>query len=197
MPADQLFALIALAVAGSFTPGPNNTIATVTGANHGLRATLPHVLGVPFGFGTMLVAGSLGVAALLVAHPLLAVAIRWIGIGYLLYIAWLVARAGSLGERALARPLTFWQSAAFQFANPKAWMLAAATAGTFMADRPDALRTAIIVAVFGLAAIGSLLLWAALGAALRDWLRRGRRLQWFNRAMGLLLAATAAWMARG
>jgi threonine/homoserine/homoserine lactone efflux protein len=197
MPADQLFALITLAVAGSFTPGPNNTIATVTGANHGLRATLPHVFGVPFGFGTMLIAGSLGVAALLIAHPLLAVAIKWIGIGYLLYIAWLVARAGSLGERAQARPLTFWQSAAFQFANPKAWMLAAATAGTFMAGQPDALRTAIIVAVFALAAIGSLLLWAALGAALRDWLRRGRRLQWFNRTMGLLLAATAAWMARG
>ncbi|MCU0949913.1 MAG: LysE family translocator [Burkholderiaceae bacterium] len=196
MPTDQLLALITLAVAGSFTPGPNNTIATVTGANHGLRATLPHVLGVPFGFGSMLVAGSLGVAALLIAHPLLGAAIKWIGIAYLLYIAWLVARAGSLGERRLARPLTFWQSAAFQYANPKAWMLAAATAGTFMAGRVDALRTAIIVAVFALAAVLSLLLWGALGAALHDWLRHGQRLQWFNRAMGLLLAATALWMAR-
>ena len=64
MPADQLIALATLAVVGSFTPGPNNVIATVTGANHGLRATLPHILGVPFGFRTMLVAGSLGVAAL-------------------------------------------------------------------------------------------------------------------------------------
>ncbi|MFO0207135.1 MAG: LysE family translocator, partial [Betaproteobacteria bacterium] len=102
MPADQLLALITLAMAGSFTPGPNNTIAAVTGANHGLRATLPHVLGVPFGFGTLLAAGSLGVAALLVAHPLLAQAIKWLGIGYLLWIAWQVAGAASLGERALA-----------------------------------------------------------------------------------------------
>lgn len=195
MPLDQLLALVTLAVAGSFTPGPNNTIATVTAANHGLRATLPHMLGVPFGFGSMLVAGSLGVAALLLAHPLLAAAIKWLGIAYLLLIAWNIARAGTLGERALARPLTFWQSAAFQYANPKAWMLAAATAGTFMQAGSSLLRTTIIVAVFALAAFVSLLLWGALGAGLRHWLRQGRRLVRFNLLMGLLLAATALWMA--
>ena len=195
MPADQLLALITLAMAGSFTPGPNNTIAAVTGANHGLRATLPHVLGVPFGFGTLLVAGNLGVAALLVAHPPLAQAIKWLGIGYLLWIAGQVAGATSLGERRSARPLSFLQSAAFQYANPKAWMLAAAAAATFMADGTGALRLAIVVLVFALAAATSLLLWAAAGVALRRWLAQGTRLRAFNIAMGLLLAATALWMA--
>jgi|GEM_PF-1787042 len=141
MPADQLLALATLAVVGSFTPGPNNVIATATGANHGLRATLPHILGVPFGFGTMLVAGSLGVAALVVAHPLLGQAIKWLGIAYLLVIAWMIGRASDIGERRLARPLTFWQSAGFQYANPKAWMLAAATAGTFMSTGSSAAET--------------------------------------------------------
>lgn len=195
MPPDQLIALTTLAVAGSFTPGPNNVIATVTGANHGLRAALPHILGVPFGFGTMLAAGSVGVAALLVAHPLLGQAIKWLGIGYLLVIAWMIMRAGSIGERTLARPLTFWQSAAFQYANPKAWMLAAATAGTFMTSQPGVARTAIIVGVFALAAATSLVLWAWIGAALRHWLQCGRRLARFNLTMGVLLAATALWMA--
>jgi threonine/homoserine/homoserine lactone efflux protein len=188
VPPDQLIALTTLAVAGSFTPGPNNVIATVTGANHGLRAALPHILGVPFGFGTMLAAGSVGVAALLVAHPLLGQAIKWLGIGYLLVIAWMIMRAGSIGERTLARPLTFWQSAAFQYANPKAWMLAAATAGTFMTSQPG-------VSVFALAAATSLVLWAWIGAALRHWLQCGRRLARFNLTMGVLLAATALWMA--
>jgi threonine/homoserine/homoserine lactone efflux protein len=87
VPPDHLLALATLALAGSFTPGPNNVIATVTGANHGLCAALPHILGVPFGFGTMLAAGSPGVAALLVAHPLLGQAIKWLGIAYLVYIA--------------------------------------------------------------------------------------------------------------
>jgi len=195
MPADQLLALATLAVVGSFTPGPNNVIATATGANHGLRATLPHILGVPFGFGTMLVAGSLGVATLVVAHPLLGQAIKWLGIAYLLVIAWMIGRASDIGERRLARPLTFWQSAGFQYANPKAWMLAAATAGTFMSTGSSAAETAIIVAVFAVTSATSLVLWAWIGAALRDWLQAGRRLARFNLAMGLLLAATALWMA--
>lgn len=194
MPADPLLALVTLAMAGSFTPGPNNTIAAVTGANHGLRATLPHVLGVPFGFGTLLAAGSLGVTALLVAHPLLAQAIKWLGIGCLLWIAWQVAGAACLGERALARPLSFLQSAAFQYANPKAWMLAAATAATFMAQGANVARTSVIVVVYALAAFSSLVLWAALGAALQAWLRQGQRLRVFNLVMGALLAATALWM---
>lgn len=195
MPLDQLLALVTLAVAGSFTPGPNNTIATVTAANHGFRAALPHSLGVPFGFGTMLVAGSLGVAALLLAHPLLAQAIKWGGIAYLLYIAWRIAGASALAESRITRPLTFWQSAAFQYANPKAWMLAAAASATFMARESGVLRTAIIVVVFAIAAFSSLVLWAGLGAALRQWLTVGRRLQAFNATMGVLLAATAVWMA--
>ena len=199
MPADQLLALVTLAVVGSFTPGPNNTIAAVTGANHGFRAAVPHMVGVPLGFSSMLVAGSLGVAALLLAQPWLAAAIRWIGVAYLLWIAWQIARpgqtSGQLADRSVARPLSLWQSALFQYANPKAWMLAAATAGTFMAHGATLPRTAIIVAVFALAALGSLLLWAWLGAALRGWLAVGTRIARFNLAMGALLAATALWMA--
>ncbi len=195
MSGEQLIALIVFALAGSFTPGPNNTIATATGANHGLRATLPHILGVPFGFSSMLAAGALGAAALIAAHPALAAAIRWAGVAYLFYIAWLIARTAAIGDRALARPLTFWQSAAFQYANPKAWMLAAATAGTYMAADEALARVIVICAVFSAACAASLAVWAATGAALRDWLQHGARLRAFNTVMGALLAATAVWMA--
>lgn len=195
MPPDQVLALTTLAVVGCFTPGPNNTIATVTGANHGFRAALPHVFGVPFGFGTMLLAGSAGFAALLLASPFVASAIKWAGIAYLVYIGWQIARADSIGERSEARPLSFWQSAAFQYANPKAWMLAAATAGSFMSGGATVAGTAIIVGVFGIAAIASLVVWAAAGAALRGWLAGGVRLRTFNFTMVVLLAATAVWLA--
>lgn len=194
MPADQLLALVTFALVGSFTPGPNNTLATVTAANHGFRATVPLMCGVPFGFATLLLAGSIGVAAVLLAHPVLGQFIKWLGIAYLLAIAWQVARAGSLGERQVARPLGFWQSAAFQYANPKAWMLAAATAATFVSGGPDAVRTGIIIGVFCTAAFASLVTWAGTGAALRAWLTQGWRLRAFNLMMGVLLALTAVWM---
>jgi threonine/homoserine/homoserine lactone efflux protein len=92
-------------------------------------------------------------------------------------------------------PLTFWQSAAFQYANPKAWMLAAATAGTYMASGNAMVRVAIICAVLSLACAASLVVWACAGAALSAWLKHGARLRVFNLAMGALLAATAMWMA--
>jgi threonine/homoserine/homoserine lactone efflux protein len=61
----QLWAFVVFSLVGSFTPGPNTTVATATGANFGFRAALPHILGVPFGFSTMLALGTLGVAGLL------------------------------------------------------------------------------------------------------------------------------------
>jgi threonine/homoserine/homoserine lactone efflux protein len=197
MSLEQFLALTTLALVGSFTPGPNTTIATVTGANYGFRAAVPHMFGVPFGFSTMLAAGALGVAALLLAHPVLSVAIKWIGVTYLLYIAWQMARprpATAAPDRATIRPFSFWQSAAFQYANPKAWMLVAATVGTFMSSGSTVTGTAIIVTVFAVAAFLSLILWAWVGAALRSWLLIGSRMQVFNLVMGVLLAATALWL---
>ncbi len=199
MSADQLLALTVFALVGSFTPGPNNTIATVTGANFGLRAALPHVFGVPFGFATMLLAAAGGVAAVLIASPLASQALKWAGVAYLLWLAWVLARSNDRGlvqpTGPFKLPLSFVQSAVFQYLNPKAWMLAVATAGTFFAGERPLLRGALASLVFGVAALGSIMLWASVGAALRGWLSRGRRLRFFNAAMGFLLATTAVWMA--
>lgn len=196
----QLGAFVVFSLVGSFTPGPNNTIATATAANFGFRAALPHIFGVPFGFSTMLALGSLGAVGLLLSLPTAAGAIKWAGIAYLVYLGWLLIRAArATSDHApgtlTARPLTFLESALFQYANPKAWMLATATAGTFMSGRDVATRAALICMVFSATCIASLAVWAWMGAALRQWLRTSRRRWWFNAAMGLSLAATALWMA--
>jgi threonine/homoserine/homoserine lactone efflux protein len=200
MESAQLWALVVFSLVGSFTPGPNTTIATTTAANFGFRATVPHILGVPFGFSSLLALGSLGAAGLLLSVPAAAEALRWAGIAYLLYLAWLLARAarpardGAAGGLA-GRPLTFVESALFQYANPKAWMLAVATAGTYMTGSGVATRVGLICGVFSAACVASLVAWAWVGAALRRHLEAGRRRQWFNAAMGGSLAATALWMA--
>ena len=96
----QLWAFVVFSLVGSFTPGPNTTVATATGANFGFRAALPHIFGVPFGFSTMLALGTLGVAGLLLSLPVAAGAIKWVGIGYLLYLGWLLTRPAHGGGRA-------------------------------------------------------------------------------------------------
>jgi threonine/homoserine/homoserine lactone efflux protein len=124
--------------------------------------------------------------------------IKWAGIAYLLFIAWQLARPNVIGEESegtTMKPLSFWQSAAFQYANPKAWMLAAATAGSFMTNHATFVSIAVIVIVFSVAAMGSLITWAWIGSTLRHWLSVGSRMRIFNVAMGVLLAATALWLA--
>lgn len=51
-------------------------------------------------------------------------AIKWVGVLYMLYLGGLLLRSARWGEARVTRPLTFWQSAMFQYVNPKAWMLA-------------------------------------------------------------------------
>jgi threonine/homoserine/homoserine lactone efflux protein len=198
MTADQFTALAVFAVVASFTPGPNNTIATVTGASYGFRAVLPHVLGVPVGFSSMLLAAAGGIAALLLATPALAAALKGLGVAYLLWLAWQLARdrggATPAAGGPFALPLGFAQSAVFQYLNPKAWMFALAVTSAFVAGERPLARAAIVIAVCALAAALSLLTWGWIGAALRRGLASGRRLTAFNRSMAALLAATALWM---
>lgn len=104
MGADQLLALTLFAFAGTFTPGPNTTIATVTGANFGFRAALPHVFGVPVGFASMLLAAAAGAAAIVLAFPLAAQVLKWAGVAYLLWLALLLARANQAGPAQLSGP---------------------------------------------------------------------------------------------
>ncbi|MBA2547204.1 MAG: LysE family translocator [Burkholderiaceae bacterium] len=199
MSGDQLLALIMFAFAGTFTPGPNTTIATITGANFGLRAAVPHMLGVPVGFATMLLAAAAGAAAIVLAFPFAAQVLKWAGVAYLIWLALMLARSSTSGLAQLSGPfklpLTFVQSAAFQYLNPKAWMLSVATAGAFFAGDSPLTRGALAAVVFGIAATASIAVWASIGAALRGWLSRGARLRIFNVVMGLLLGATALWMA--
>ena len=199
MTVDQVLALALFAIAGTFTPGPNTVIATATGANFGLRAAIPHVFGVPFGFATMLLAAAAGATAIVLASPVAAQVLKWVGVAYLLWLGFALARSAQLGTAIVSGPfklpLTFVQSAAFQYLNPKAWMLAIGTAGAFFAGEAPLLRGAVAAVIFGAAALVSIIVWAAVGAALRSWLSRGNRLRVFNISMGLLLAITAVWMA--
>ncbi len=196
----EFMALLVLATAMSFTPGPNTTLSTALAANHGLKRALPFVCAVPVGWGALLSLCALGLGALLLAVPLLGWAVKVIGVAYLLWLASKIARSRQLGEADAARMnVTFWQGAALQFVNIKAWMLALAIVGGWIAGRSDpALRMAVVLPVMLAFAFVSNLAYALAGSLLRDWLAgpegTARRLLGFNRAMALVLVITALWM---
>jgi threonine/homoserine/homoserine lactone efflux protein len=191
----QLTAIFMLAVAGSYTPGPNNTIAMITGVHHGFARAIPHIAGVVIGFSSMLALGLLGVAALLTAQPLVLQLITYTALAYLLYLAWQLWNAHAMDARDAFKPFSLFKSVFFQYINPKAWMFAlaltTATAGASVSWLEKFGWTAGIVALHTVVALA---LWAWAGDALSQWLRISRRLMWFNRSMAALLAGTALWM---
>ena len=198
MPLTEFTALLALATAMSFSPGPNTTLSTALAANRGLGPAMRFVLAVPVGWTLLLLLCAGGLGAAVVAVPLLRFAIKALGIGYLLWLAWKLAGSSKLAEADTARMhVGFWHGGALQFVNIKAWLLALTIVAGWVAGRTDSLqRLAVVLPVMLVFAFSSNLLYASTGALLRHWLAQGARLLWFNRAMALVLVLTAGWMLR-
>jgi threonine/homoserine/homoserine lactone efflux protein len=190
MSIDALLALCLFAFVTSITPGPSNLMLLASGANFGFRRTLPQVAGITLGFTALLLAVGLGLGAALAAWPALHTGLKAAGAAYLLHLAWRIGRSRSLGGGGEARPLTLWQSAAFQWVNPKAWAVAATTMAVHASPEAPLLSVLPICAAFAVVNLPSILAWAGCGLALRRLLSDPARLRWFNLAMAALLAAT-------
>jgi threonine/homoserine/homoserine lactone efflux protein len=204
MNAAEFSALLVLATATSFTPGPNTTLSTALAANLGLRRAMRFVCAVPVGWGLLFALCAGGVGALVVALPLLRWSILLGGVGYLLWLAWRLSGSRSLSAVNAARlNVTFTQGVMLQFLNIKAWMLALSIVAGWVAGRPDAAERFVQVFPVLLAyAFFSNLTYATVGSLLRHWLAgpvvagqpTGGRLLVFNRCMALALVLTAVWM---
>ena len=204
MNATEFSALLVLATATSFTPGPNTTLSTALAANFGLRHSLRFVCAVPVGWGVLLALCAGGLGTLIVAQPALRWAILIGGCTYLLWMAWKLWGSRSLSQvKAERLQVTFLQGVMLQFLNIKAWMLALSIVAGWIAGRPDALERFVQVMPLMLAyAFFSNLLYASVGSLLRHWLAgpvvdgvpTGARLLAFNRVMATALVLTAAWM---
>ena len=192
----EFTALLVLATAMSFSPGPNTTLSTALAANGGLRHAMRFVVAVPVGWSLLLALCAAGVGALVVAVPALRWGIKALGVGYLLWLAWRLANSATLGQANAAQlNVGFAQGVALQFLNIKAWLLALTLVAGWIAGQPNALhRFAIVAPVMLFYAFTSNFTYAAMGALLRNWLAEGTRLLWFNRCMAAILVLTAWWM---
>ena len=162
-----------------------------SGMNYGFRRTLPHMLGVNDGFMSLLVATALGLGALIQSVSWMSPVLRIAASAYLLYLAYRVATAGEAKQGGASKPFTFWEGAAFQYVNPKAWVMTITAAGAFIPpDLPLFTSTAVMVGVFGAVNMASITTWAAGGTAMSRLLTNDRRRKIVNGILGLLLVAT-------
>lgn len=191
MSVEEIFAFVVFAVATSITPGPNNVMLAATGGNVGFRRGLPHAAGVSLGFALMIFVVAAGLGAVILDNPIVMRLLRYLGIAVLLWLAWKIATAGRAGEGKRERPIGFFGAVAFQWVNPKAWLICAgAVSGFLQAGLGAVPQAAFFALVFIVAGAPCMMLWLGFGAAMQYILRTDRALRIFNVSMGLLLAAT-------
>ena len=194
MSQDTLFAFALFAVATSITPGPNNLMLLASGVNFGFRRTVPHMLGISSGFLVMVFAVGMGLAEIFSKVPSLYTVLKWVGAIYMLYLAWSIANSGSLDEKKSddqsAKPLSFFGAAAFQWVNPKAWIMAVSAFSTYVPASGGWITIATVAVVFAVLNLPSVGMWAVFGSGLRHVLRVRRHLLIFNYSMAGLLVAS-------
>ena len=190
MQIDLLLPLVLFALATSVTPGPNNLMLMASGANFGVRATVPHMLGVGLGFVFLCLCTGLGLVEVFDRWPATKQALTVASAAYLVWLAWKFGTAAPLSEGAArGRPMTFLAAAAFQWVNPKAWAMAITAVTVYAGDR-SAGAVALVAAVFGLVNIPSVGLWVVAGREIRRFLTSPARLRAFNWTMAALILAT-------
>lgn len=179
------------AVVGSFTPGPNNAMLLASGVNFGLSRTMPHIIGVTFGYAVMFAAVALGLGRVFTAFPALYSGLKIFSTIYILWLAWRIATATDVGhEDGRRAPLTVFEAALFQWINPKGVALALAAAANFL--KPETLGTDLPVMLALIIAVSSAstLTWTMFGQAMRGFLADNRRRQVFNWVMAIALVAS-------
>ena len=185
----EYLAIILFAIATCVTPGPNNAMIMTSGLNYGIQRSLPHYLGIILGFPAMVIAVGLGLTSLFEKYAVLHLLLKTAGASYLTFLAWKIASA-PVSDLSVTegKPFTFLQAAAFQWVNPKAWVLAVGATATYTVAGSDyGLQVLVIAIIFLIFGAPCIMLWLWFGASLKRLLQKPESVKYFNYAMATLL----------
>ena len=171
----------------SVTPGPNNTFLLSSGANFGLRRSLPYLNGIMVGLSGMMVALGTGLGVIFTTLPLVYQVLKWVGFAYIVWLAFQIIKSTSKSETAEPKYIGFAKATTFQFVNPKAWVVVASFMATSVPVGSGLGATAFICLVFLVFTYPGALLWAVAGQVLKTWLSDPIRRRIFNIVASILL----------
>jgi threonine/homoserine/homoserine lactone efflux protein len=190
---DLMAALVLFAFVTSVTPGPNNMMLLASGVNHGFSQTIPHMLGISFGFGGMIVAVGLGIGQIFTLYPQTYLALKVISVVYMLWLSWKIATSRPLssdGQEVVGKPMTFLGACAFQWVNPKGWTMALGAISAYTVAAAYTQSLLVVGGVFTVVNFPTVCLWTMFGVGLRRWLTDPAKVRIFNVTMALLLVAS-------
>ena len=183
--------LILLLFVGNFTPGPNNIIASYSGFHFGFKKTIPHILGVTFGWPSLILAVNFGLVIIFIEFPVVQRTVEILGSLFLIYLAYTLIKVKSIEEKEVQKPMTFLASYFFQFINPKGVVTAIIVVSQFIDSGENFLKDTFVVLSFTLiSAFLSICTWTIFGKYLKLLLKNRLRISIFNYLMSFLLLLT-------
>ena len=178
----------------AYSPGPGNMVFAAIGGRFGLRASIPASTG--YHLATFGVTATVGLGFSVVAgwNPLVFDILRYGGAAYVLWLAYVLMRAGAVTEGVEARPASALDGAVLLVLNPKAYLIIALMFTQFLAVGSDPARVLWITAIFTINNLVAFTLWTVMGDVLMRRFRSDAAARPMNIGFGLMLAAVAVWM---
>ncbi len=186
---DYITAIVLFAISSSVTPGPNNITVMASGANFGIRKSVPVFMGICVGFALMLLLVGIGFGQIFEQFPVLHILIKFCGTLYLLYLAFLIATATEIStSNTQQKPMTFINGALFQWLNGKAWVVATGAIAAFTTVGADFYTQNFTIALtFLIVSFPCVGLWLFFGSTLKKVLKSKQHRRMFNYSMAGLL----------
>lgn len=176
--------------AGLFTPGPNVILIIASGAQFGLRRTLPHVFGIVIGVGIIGLVSGLGVGVVLTQFPIFKSILQVIAVLWILWMATGLWRSTSVSDAATSQPMTFTQALLFQWVNPKLWAIAL-SGSSFLIEYSVIKQSLHLGLTLSITNLFVCFFWACFGQLLSGLLEAGKPRIMFIRIMACLLGLSA------
>ena len=167
MQTDLLLAVLAFQIAMCFSPGPNNVLCAAHGSQHGLKGTMPLIMGMAVGWSALGL--FVGTASVFIEdNQNLFQLLTYIGAAYIAYLSYKVATSSPIdSNHEQADRLGFKTGMALQIVNGKAWIhflvLFTAFGGLFGTGFVSKALLVLLNLTFGLPAV---ITWAAFGLSL-------------------------------
>lgn len=192
---EYYIAFIGYAFALLASPGPNNMILMIVSSHHGARSTIGQLLGIWSGFSLLILLSALGIMAILSANQMVFEVVKYVGLGYILYLSYKLSSIKSLGSSDKeVMPITYPEAFVLQFSNPKGWIIAISSVSAFWMDEQSFVFNIInILLVLIIISIISNGIWVFLGEVIKRHLKTNQ-VKIITNTMAIILAVSAIYV---
>ena len=189
----ELLSLCLFMLVTSCSPGPNNIVASYSAFNFGLIKTIPHMLGVVFGFTTLVIVMNFGFINIFKQFPVLQEILKYTGSIFLIYLAYKIAFSKVKSNSSSNNPVKFIETFFFQFLNPKGVIVSIIMVSTYVENGSNFIKHSTwVIAVAFIFACFSIMFWTLVGKFLRKFATNEKFIKKFNYIMSLLLVSCIA-----